>query len=405
MRTSLPACVAGVGLLAALPAVLPAGLLIASIQMLIAALFASAYSLLSGRAGMLSFGHAAYFGIGAFATVHAMNAYAGTGLLPTPLLPLVGAFAGLAVGLVAGWFATQRGGTAFAMITLAIAELLHALAPQLKGLFGGESGISAMRAPAWGLTFGSTVQVYYLTLAWVLLSLGLLYFHSLTPAGRLTLALRENAHRLRFLGYDVHGLGVSAFTISAMFSGVAGGLQALSNEAANYAVFDAGVSATVVLNSYIGGVGSFLGPALGAALMTFFGYAISDATQSWLLYQGVLFVLVMMYVPAGLSGLFGTGARLVQQRGWRAAAPAALLALGAALLLCACGVFIVEMLQRLCSQDYRALARAATMLPPVSLFGRPWPPAALSTWAVPAGLLAGGILLALAARRRLAARA
>ena len=401
MRTALPFLAGGLALLAALPAVLSAGLLIASIQMLIAALFASAYSLLSGRAGMLSFGHAAYFGVGAFAVVHAMNAFGGSGLLPTPLMPLVGAAAGLAVGVVAGWFATQRSGTTFAMITLAIAELLHALAPQLKGLFGGESGISAMRAPAAGLSFGSTTQVYYLTLVWVLLSLGLLYFHSLTPAGRLTLALRENGHRLRFLGYNVHGLGVSAFAISAMFSGLAGGLQALSNEAANYAVFDAGVSATVVLNSYIGGVGSFLGPALGAALMTFFGYAVSDATQSWLLYQGVLFVLVMMFAPAGLSGLFGTGARLARQRGWRVAAPAALLAAGAALLLSAGGVFVIEMLQRLCSQDYRALAQAAATLPSVALLGRPWSPMALSTWMLPAGLLAGGTWLAFAARRRL----
>jgi branched-chain amino acid transport system permease protein len=404
MRASLPVCIVGLALLAMLPAVLPARLLIAAIQMLIAALFASAYSLLSGRAGMLSFGHAAYFGTGAFATVHAMNAFGGTGLLPTPLLPLVGAAAGLAVGIVAGWFATQRGGTAFAMITLAIAELLHALAPQLKGLFGGEAGISAMRAPALGLTFGSTLQVYYLTLAWVLVSIGLLYFHTLTPAGRLTLALRENAHRLRFLGYNVHGLGVSAFAISAMFSGVAGSLQALGNEAANYAVFDAGVSATVILNSYIGGVGSFLGPALGAVLMTFFGYAASDATQSWLLYQGVLFVLVMMYMPDGLYGLFGMGARLLR-RGLRSAALALLLALGAALLLGAAGVFVIEMLQRLFSQDYRALASAATTLPAVSLFGRPWAPAALFTWMLPACLLAGGSLLALAARRRLAAPA
>ena len=397
MRASLPVCIVGAAMLAALPAVLPAGLLIASIQMLIAALFASAYGLLGGRAGMLSFGHAAYFGTGVFATVHAMNAFGGTGLLPTPLLPLVGAGAGLAMGIVAGWFATQRGGVAFAMITLAIAELLHALAPQLKGLFGGESGISAMRAPAWGLTFGSTTQVYYLTLVWVLVSLGLLYFHSLTPAGRLTLALRENGHRLRFLGYNAHGLAVSAFAISAMFSGVAGALQALSNEAANYAVFDAGVSATVVLNSYIGGVGSFLGPALGAAMMTFFGYAVSDATQSWLLYQGILFVLVMMYAPSGVSGLIGTGVRLVRQRGWRVP----VLSLGAALLLCAGATFVIEMLQRLCSQDYRALARMASAWPPVALFGHPWPPTALFTWALPAGLLAGGTWLALSARRRL----
>lgn len=401
MRMNLLLPAAGIALLAALPALLPAGLLIASIQMLVAALFASAYGMLSGRAGMLSFGHAAYFGLGAFATVHAMNAFGGSGLLPTPLMPLAGAAAGLAIGIVAGWFATQRSGTTFAMITLAIAELLHALAPQLKGLFGGESGISTMRAPAWGLAFGSTTQVYYLTLAWVLLSIGLLHFHARTPAGRLMLALRENGQRLRFLGYDVHGLGVSAFAISAMFSGVAGSLQALGNEAANYAVFDAGVSAGVVLNSYIGGVGSFLGPALGAAAMTFFGYAASDATQSWLLYQGVLFVLVMMFMPAGLSGGVDGVARLARQRGWRLAASTAALAVGATVLLGAGGVFVVEMLQRLCSQDYRALAQAADPLPAIPLLGRAWPPGAVSTWLLPGGLLMGGGLLAFAARRRL----
>jgi branched-chain amino acid transport system permease protein len=403
MRASLSMTAAGVALLVALPALLPAGLLNASIQMLIAALFACAYSLLSGRAGLLSFGHAAYFGVGAFATVHAMNALGGAGLLPTPLLPLAGAVAGLGVGCVAGWFATKRSGTIFSMITLAIAELLHSLAPQLKGWFGGESGVSSMRMPAWGLSFGSTVQVYYLTLAWVLLSLALLYFLASTPMGRLTLALRENAHRLRFLGYNVHGLGVSAFAISAMFSGIAGGLQALGNESVNYVVFDGSVSAGVVLNSYIGGVGSFLGPALGAAVMTFFGYSASDATQSWLLYQGVLFVLVMMFMPTGLTGLVATTRRLVDRHGAAAVAPVALLSVGSALLLCAGGVFAVEMLQRLCSQDYRALAHTSAGLAPIPLFGRPWSPVALSTWLLPLALSAGGVVLGRWARRRLVA--
>ncbi|WP_093166779.1 branched-chain amino acid ABC transporter permease [Variovorax sp. YR216] len=393
MRTSLLASLAALAVLGALPILLPAGLLNASIQALIAALFACAYSLLAGRAGMLSFGHAAYFGVGAFATVHAMNALGGTGLLPTPLMPLVGAIGGLGFGLVAGWFATQRSGTAFAMITLAIAELLHALAPQLKGWFGGESGISTMRMPAWGLSFGSTAQVYYLTLAWVLVSLALLYFHTRTPLGRLTLALRENEHRLRFLGYDVHGLGVSAFAISAMFSGIAGGLQVMGNESANYVVFDAGVSATVVLNSYIGGVGSFLGPALGAALMSFFGYAVSDTTQSWLLYQGALFVLVMMFMPQGLTGLAAATTRLVARRGIVAVLPLALSAVFAGLLLAAGAVFVVELLQRLFSQDYRSLARMSGSAPPVLLFGRAWSATAPGTWFVPAGLLAAGALM------------
>lgn len=399
MRTPLLFSLAAIALLGALPVLLPAGLLNASIQALIAALFACAYSLLAGRAGMLSFGHAAYFGVGAFATVHAMNALGGTGLLPTPLMPLVGAVGGLGFGLVAGWFATQRSGTAFAMITLAIAELLHALAPQLKGWFGGESGISTMRMPAWGMSFGSTTQVYYLTLAWVLVSLALLYFHTRTPLGRLTLALRENEHRLRFLGYDVHGLGVSAFAISAMFSGIAGGLQVMGNESANYVVFDAGVSATVVLNSYIGGVGSFLGPALGAALMSFFGYAVSDTTQSWLLYQGVLFVLVMMFMPQGLTGLVAATVRLITRHGFVAVLPLALSAVFAGLLLAGGAVFVVEMLQRLFSQDYRSLARMGGSAPPVLLFGRAWSAAALGTWIVPAGLLAAGALMTGVAQR------
>ena len=396
---------AGVAALVALPWMLSQGLVNASIQMLIAALFACAYNLLCGQAGMLSFGHAAYFGVGAFATVHAMNAVGGAGLLPTPLLPLAGAAGGLALGVAAGWFATKRSGTYFAMITLAIAELLHALAPHLKGVFGGEAGISAMRMPSMGLSFGSTTQVYYLTLAWVLLCVALLYLYTLTPVGRLTLGLRENGHRLRFLGYDVHKLSVLVFAVSGLFSGVAGGLQVVSNEAANYVLFDPHLSAAVVLNSYIGGVKVFLGPALGASLMTFFGYAVSDLTQSWLLYQGILFVLVMMFMPAGLAGLFGLSGTLRARHGFAALLPVAALAIAAALLLSEGGTFLVELLQRLFSQDYRALAAANAALPwpPVALFGTAWSPTAAATWLVPAALLAvGGAFVHLARRRLLA---
>lgn len=395
----------GVAALFALPFLLSQGLLNAAVQMLIAALFASAYNLLCGQAGMLSFGHAAYFGVGAFGTVHAMNAIGGAGLLPTPLLPLVGAAFGLVFGAVAGWFATQRTGTYFAMITLAIAELVHSLAPHLKGLFGGEAGVSTMRMPAWGFDFGSTTQVYYLTLGWALLCVGLLYFFTHTPLGRLAYGLRENSHRLRFLGYNVHGLGIAVFAISAMFSGVAGALQVMSNESANYVVFDPGLSAAVILNSYIGGVKMFLGPALGAALMTFFGYAVSDLTQSWLLYQGILFVLVMMFMPAGLAGLPGTLNRLRQRFGLARAMPLVLLSMGAAILLSLGGAFAIELLQRLFSQDYRSAVRLhpGEAWPPVMLLSREWSPASMATWSVPLLLFAAGLLLAWLARRRGAA--
>lgn len=379
-RSSRLALACGVALLAALPLLLSQGLLNAAIQMLIAALFACAYNLLCGQAGMLSFGHAAYFGVGAFATVHAMKALGGTGLLPTPLLPLAGAVGGLVVGAVAGWFATKRSGTYFAMITLAIAELLHALAPHLKGWFGGEAGVSAMRMPALGLAFGSTTQVYYLVLAWVLAGVALLYLFTLTPLGRLALGLRENSHRLAFLGYDVHKLGVAVFALSAMFSGLAGGLQVVNNESANYVVFEAGVSAAVVLNTYIGGTKVFLGPALGAAIMTFFGYAVSDLTRTWLLYQGMLFVLVMMFMPEGLAGLFTRAAALWRRHGAAALLPPLVLAVLAAVAIAAGVACVVETLQRMFSPDTRA-------------------PFTAGIWAIAASLLAGGAALGWQARR------
>ena len=403
MKAGLVFLAAGVALLVALPFLLTQGLLNAAIQMLIAALFASAYNLLCGQAGMLSFGHAAYFGVGAFGTVHAMNALGGAGLLPTPLLPLAGAVCGLVIGAIAGWFATQRSGTYFAMITLAIAELVHSLAPHLKGLFGGEAGVSTMRMPAWGMDFGSTTQVYYLTLGWVLLSVGLLYLYTRTPLGRVTYGLRENSHRLRFLGYNVHGLGTLVFAISAMFSGIAGGLQVVSNESANYVVFDASLSAAVVLNTYIGGVHVFLGPALGAALMTFFGYAVSDLTRSWLLYQGILFVLVMLFMPSGIAGLFGTALRLRERFGLVRLTSLLLMSVAAALLVAGGAVFAVEMLQRIFSQDYRALSnlQAGNPWPPVRFLARDWAPNAMATWGVPLGLVVVGGLLGHFARTSL----
>jgi branched-chain amino acid transport system permease protein len=230
----------------------------------------------------------------------------------------------------------------------------------------------------------------------------LLYLYTLTPLGRLTYGLRENSHRLRFLGYNVHGLGTAVFAISAMFSGVAGSLQVMSNESANYVVFDPSLSAAVILNSYIGGVNVFLGPAFGAAIMTFFGYAVSDLTQSWLLYQGILFVLVMMFMPAGLAGLPGTIGRLRRRFGLARVLPLLLLSLGAVLVLAAAGTFTIELLQRVFSQDYRAAMQMnpGNPWPPVVMFAREWSPRSPATWAVPVALLAVGLLLVRFARQR-----
>ena len=290
--------------LIALPIALPQRGVSTAIQMQIAALFALAFNILWRQTRLLSFGHAAFFGIGMFATIHAMRAATdGSAGLPLPLLPVFGLLAGLALGLVVGFFATIRTGTYFAMITLAFAEIIHQLSPQWESVFGGETGLSAMRMPWAGLSFGSDIEVYYLVLAWSLAATGAIYYFMLTPLGRLAFALGDNEQRVRFLGYNARLAKTLVFAVSAMFTGLAGGLLAIANENVDHTIFRASLSGQVVIHTFIGGAALFMGPVVGAAALTLIASLAADATRLWVLYQGLLFIIVVMYVPQGIVGL------------------------------------------------------------------------------------------------------
>ncbi|WP_201772295.1 branched-chain amino acid ABC transporter permease [Hoeflea sp. BAL378] len=372
------------------------------VNVLIASLFALAFNLLIGQAGLLSFGHAAYFGVGAFAALHLMRAIEGGLPFPTPLVPLAGAAAGLLIGLIAGYFATMRSGVYFALVTLAIAELFHSLAPQLEGVFGGESGISSMRMPWNGIVFGSMLEVYYLTLAWVLVCGLALWAYTRTPFGRLTLALRDNEQRVRFLGYSAHTAKVIIFTVSAMLTAVAGSLQAISIETANYSLFASNVSAQVVLQTFVGGSTVFFGPVIGATAFTLFSFLVSDLTRSWVFYQGLIFVLVMLYVPTGIGGVIQHHIHNRRQLDWRNMAGHYVLAFVGALLLTAGVVFLTETVAVLFGEDYAMVRHNAEGgLPPFELFGASWNPTGLLTWLLPIVLLIGGGALLIRARRRI----
>jgi branched-chain amino acid transport system permease protein len=397
---------AALGLLVILPLFLSPNLLNAAIKMMIAALFALAFTLAMGQAGMLSFGHAAYYGLGAFAALHLMRAVEHKLFgFPTPLIPLAGALAGFVFGLAFGWFATQRTGVYFSMVTLALAELLFTLAPTWNSVFGGESGISTIRGPSWGINFGSDADVYYLTLGWFVVSAWCMWAFTKTPVGRLALALRDNEQRVRFLGFNTHVARTLIFAISCLFTGVAGALLAIANEAANYTIFSAQASANVVLQTFIGGSGTFFGPALGAMIMTFFARITSDLTRSWLLYQGLIFVLVMLFAPQGLGGLVDLHARKVRADGWKHLVAPYLLCLAVGLLLIAGLVFVIESIHVVLTDAYLAKRTAAKgEWVPYELFGQLFEPFSALTWAIPVVLLVlGGGLLPLA--RRITARA
>ena len=387
--------------LVALPPFLGLGWQYTLTNALIAALFAAAFNLLMGQGGMLSFGHAAYYGLGAFAVIHMMEAIEyGDSSFPTVLLPLMGGLIGLISGLVAGFFAAKRSGVYFALVTLALAMLLYSLAPHWAGMFGGEAGLSSMRMPSLGFDFGTTIEVYYLTLVWALVCIGLLYAYTRTPFGRLTQALRDNEQRVRFMGYNAHATKVLVFGISAMFAGVAGGLTAIANETVNYEIFNNHVSTAVVLHTFIGGSALFLGPILGAGLITAFTYVMSGVTHSWMLYLGVVFVLVMLYAPNGIGGVVQAHIRQRHSLPWRRLIAPYAVATLAVVLIGAGAVFAIQSLEIIFAEQYQAAVARTGEYADYALFGRQWAVFSPLTWLVPLLLLVPGLLIL----RRTAAR-
>jgi branched-chain amino acid transport system permease protein len=313
----------------------------------IAIVFALSYNILLGQTGMLSFGHSVYYGLGAYYTVHAMNAVIGAKLpIPLPVMPLVGGFAGLVFGLLFGWVSTKRSGTAFAMISLGLAELVGSSSLILRSFFGGEEGVSTNRTKLlrlFDLSFGPQIQVYYLIAAWCLICAALIYALTRTPFGRMCNAVRDNPQRTQFIGYDPQMVRYIAFSFSGLFAGIAGGLAAINFELANSALFSAAQSGNVLLATFIGGTRYFIGPILGAVLVTYLQTMLSDVTEIWQLYFGLMFIAAVMYAPGGLAGLIMRHGPL-----WRAGVlhrllPAYALMLPPMALVLGAAVLIIEM--------------------------------------------------------------
>ena len=264
--------------------------------------FSLSYNMLLGQTGLLSFGHAVYYGLGAFFVVHAMNAIIRAKLpIPLPAMPLIGGTAGLAFAFIFGSVSTRRGGTAFAMISLGLAELVASSSLILRGFFGGEEGITTNRTRLFRLfdwNFGPQIQVYYLIAAWCLISMIAIYALTHTPFGRMCNAVRENPERIEFIGCSRTMVRFIAFCLAGFFAGIAGGLAAINFEIVNASYVGLHQSGIVLLAAYIGGIGHFIGPVLGAILVTYLQIMLSDVTEIWQLYFGLMFIAVVMFAPA-----------------------------------------------------------------------------------------------------------
>jgi len=366
-------------------------------QMGVMIIFALSYNMLLGQGGMLSFGHAVYFGLGAFVAVHVLNLSSkGQIWMPVSLLPLVGGLAGAFFGILFGYVTTKRAGTTFAMITLGIGELVYSCSLIFTEFFGGEGGVTTNRVfgePFLGITFGPAIQVYYLIALWCLVSMALMYAWSHTPLGRMANAVRDNPERAEFVGYDTQRVRWFTLIISAFFAGIAGALGVINFEIVT-AVDNVGGarSGGVLFAAFIGGVGYFFGPIIGACVFVFFVVALSGYTNAWLLYLGLFFMLMVMYAPGGIASLVMIQVQLIARKRFGRIAPQYLGAAGSACLLLAALILTVEMTYKISVDSAEGTG--------MSLFGVGFDAGTRLPWAVAIGLwIVGGLLFNIARKR------
>ncbi len=314
-------------------------------QMGIAIIACLSYNMLLGQGGMLSFGHAVYTGLGGFVAIHSLNSYGG-GALPVSLVPLVGGFAGMGFAVLFGYVTTRKSGTTFAMITLGLAELVFAMSLMIPEFFGGEGGVSGNRVvgrAVLGISFGPAIQVYYLIAAYTLVSVLLMYAFTQTPLGRMLNAVRDNPERVEFIGYNPQRVRYTAFIIAGFFAGIAGGLGALTFEIVTAEVVGAARSGAYLLFTFLGGATFFFGPILGAVLMVLAFVLLSEITKAWLLYLGLLFLLMVMFAPGGLASLIMMNLQMARWRKLGRLLPAYAALLGAGSVVLVVAFALIEM--------------------------------------------------------------
>lgn len=270
-----------------------------AMDVLCLALFASAFNLLLGYAGLLSFGHAAFLGSAAYVTGYAARSWG----LPTELAILAGVATATVLGAIFGALAIRRSGIYFAMITLGFAQLIYFLVVQLPWT-GGEDGLQGIpRGKLLGLvSLESNLAMYYFVYAVFLAGFWLLHRTIDSPFGHVLRAIRENEPRAQSLGYDVDRYKLLAFVISAALSGLAGSLKALAFQFASLSDVHWHLSGTVVLMTLLGGLGTVMGPSVGALVVVTLENYLSSFGSWVTVITGAVFVACVLSFRRGIVG-------------------------------------------------------------------------------------------------------
>jgi branched-chain amino acid transport system permease protein len=267
-----------------------------AIEILILGLFAVSFNMIFGYMGQLSFGHAAYFGVGAYAT--------GLLLVKTSVpLPVALAVSMVTAGffaLVIGYFCVRLTGIYFAILTMAFGQLFYYIIFQWYSFTGGDDGLQGIVPPAWLM---SAWAYYYFTLFIVIAALIVMWFISESPFGYTMRSIRGNADRTRFIGINVSQYMLINFVVAGMFAGLAGGLLGPFNRSIAPDLCNWHQSGVPVFMTVIGGPLGFFGPIIGSVIYTFLFAFVTGFTEYWPLTIGLVIVFVVLFIPGGVLGL------------------------------------------------------------------------------------------------------
>ncbi|MBI5651333.1 MAG: branched-chain amino acid ABC transporter permease [Chloroflexi bacterium] len=281
-----------------------------AIEVLIFALFAMSLDLLLGYTGLTSFGHAAYFGLGAYTLAYisstrdiALN-LTNNLLVTMPAVIIVCALAALAIGFLA----LRTRGIYYLMVTLAFGQMLHSVALSFSRVTGGSDGLAGVPRPSIGIgplvyNFDSRESIYFLVLAFLVFSFWILHRIVNSPFGLTLRGIRENEARLRALGYNTFRYKMAASVVAGIFAGIAGALLAAYLSIASPDNLYWTTSGYAMIMLIVGGSGTLTGPIYGAATVRLLRNFISTATDRWETMLGLVFILVVIFAPRGIMGL------------------------------------------------------------------------------------------------------
>jgi branched-chain amino acid transport system permease protein len=280
-------------------------------RIVVMGLAAMSLNFLLGFTGVLSFGHAAYFGLGAYGTAMAIK-YWGVGSIPAIGLGMIVA---TIAAMIIGALIIKLRGVYFAMVTIAFGQVFYFVAFRWNAVTGGDDGLTGWRRLPINFGFAELDIVqndrdfYYFALVIFALCVAAMAVLLNSPFGRSLIAIRENERRARFLGVPIEFHVWLSFVISCLFVSAAGGLYALLNNFIDPRALRVDLSGNLVIMAVLGGMRSFWGPLIGAAIFVALQDYVSSQTQNWMSVIGLVFVLVVRFFPRGILGMLRTGAK------------------------------------------------------------------------------------------------